>query len=251
MGAVLPAVKTALDAVGQLFAPQRQFLIHNATDRPIELGYDGETFVIPAHNEIVEPIPTALDKFASGQDAAGNYIPGTLLIQDKIGNRNANADLLGNNARGDRWDSAAAVRHSLGVTENDRKPSSAWYRKGISLLPNNPTPDVVTQTQIEGRKRFEKFRLETDRDMVNTFRERAGKHRALGLHPDAPPPEFFEAEARLQNAAKAGVIPVVSELPIEAVMDKANLAKNLLNDVEFMQALKLELLSKEPAKKGK
>lgn len=234
------AIQHSLEAIPGLFAPQREFMIHNASDDEIVLGYDGETFTIPSADQVVEPHHKFADTFCSGRDSVGNLIPGTLIVRDKIDDRNANADLEGNRARGDRWDAAAAVRHCLGVDPKTKIPGSVWYERGISLLPIGATPDLVKATQKAGAARWEKFRLHNDRELVNSVMAKSAKEKALGFYPTPPPAAFEKAQQRLLVAASAGIIAAPAPVP----NDKAALAEALLEDEDFLSLLKEKLKGK-------
>lgn len=235
----------ALENIPGLFTPQREFCIHNSSDEPIALCYDGDDFVVPAFNEVQKPHPKYPEVFHSMQDAEGNFIPGTLVIRDKIENRNANADLLGKDSRGDRWDSAAAVRHCLGVDLKSKQPSSAWWNKGISLLPIGATPDVIKAAVKDGRERWAKFQLVSDRELVNSFAARTSKEKQLGLLPMPVPATVAEAQARLVQAASKG-IQVPEDKPTQAA--KEGLVDALLEDQDFLDLLKAKLSEKKAKK---
>lgn len=254
-----------------LFTPQREFILHNATDDPIILAYDGDSKEVPPFDKVVLPHPKYPDVSCSARDADGDFIPGTLVIRDVVENRHANADDGITNARGDRWDAAAAIRHCLGIDPTTREANSMWYKRGISLLPANPTKDVVRQVASEGRARFEEFRLANDRETVNGYHERASKHRALGLHPQPPPAEFYAAEARL-NAfyAKSGIpngpAPDTTELlefgkslarqvaldvaKEQPGLDVGTIIDKLVEDPRFMDAVKAKFQQKATTKRA-
>lgn len=162
------------------FDAPREYLVLNAGDEPVELGYDAESFKIPASDQIQTPNARGL---ASGKNSLGEYIPGTLVIRDIFERRSAPDDPHGMGVRGTHWSASAFVQHVLRIDpKNPATYSGAgvFKNRGIALLPLNPSPDLVAKVRAEARERYTEFMTTWANNTVHAFSERAAKKRSMG-----------------------------------------------------------------------
>lgn len=193
-------MSTAVSAanIPGLLAPAQEFLVHNAGDNEIIGRFDAQQVAIPPISKVIFPDPKNPDKFHSGKDTEGNWIPGSLVVRDIIGERVCSGHVA------QRWEAAAAIRHILGVDPTAKTMSGPYWEAGISILPLHPTPELVEQVAVEGRKRYEVFQLEQDRNLVAAYNEAAAKIRQFGLIPQSPPARYYQATKRLETAEQQG-----------------------------------------------
>lgn len=187
------ALRLVQEEIKRALAPPPGFTVHNATDEAITVMYDGETMTIPSIGEVIYPSPTAPDMFFSAKDANGEYIPGTLVIRNKEGER-----CLPFGTR-PAWTAAAAIKHCLGIDVMTGDAHGPYYKRGLSVMPTNPSVEAVAQIRAAGIARYEIWRVTWAKDVVEQYTQRAAKWRALNLTPEAPPIEFDIAQAVLQK----------------------------------------------------
>lgn len=181
------------DYAQYLFDTPREFLVLNATDQPTVLAYDGETFVIPANHEIAKPRTDRPNYPHSGKNSLGEWIPGSLLVRDMTEVRGCPDDDIGN-ARG-IWNAQNALKHCLGIDPVSKQATSKVAKKGVSLLPLSPAPELVDRVRAEARERWKVFRVEQAQQIMSDATELANARRKFGK--DAPLPTQEEEEAAM------------------------------------------------------
>jgi len=243
--------------MGMLQLP-REFLVLNPTDESIACGYDGENFVVPACDEVLHPDPKNPDVPHSGFSSLGQLIPGTLVVKDKIGPR-----AMCDGGRGDGWSAAQALTHCLGLDPKTGTSTGPYAKKGLSLLPMNPDPQLVEATRSAGRERYDIFMLAWAREHVNGYNERQAKHRSLGLYPEPLPQSYERAKALLEKAtggkpktaeALDEVMDLVYAFAQQAAekrpeLDMESIVERIKSDEAFMRKLKNQVVMAMPSKK--
>lgn len=246
--------------VMEFLAPVQEYVLLNAGDEWIEIGFDGETRKIPPITEVVLPHPMYPDVPHSAKDADGNFIPGTLVLSDIVDAR-PEGDLHG--VHGTSWSAAAAIKHCLQIDVRTGMTSGAFSEKGLSVLPVNPSPELVATAVKEGRARYKKWmitvseRIVLEQDSRNEARKRAGLPEIGGdsqylraamllkAHRDqiqkeveaivesAPVPKEEEIDALLR--AKVAVI-VTKKKEEDPTIDAEEVTRQLLQDPEILEA---------------
>lgn len=238
----------------------REFLVLNPTDEAIACGYDGESFTVPANDQVLMPNPKAPEMPHSGVDSLGNLIPGSLVVKDKIGPR-----AMCDGGRGDGWSAAQALTHCLGLDPKTGGATGPFADKGLSLLPMNPDPQLVDATRTAGRARYEVFLLAWAREHVNGYNERQAKHRSLGLYPEPLPQSYERAKALLEKASgkKTPAVEALDEV-MDLVyafaeqarerrpeLDMESIIERIKSDEAFMRKLKNQVVMAMPTKRPK
>jgi len=245
--------------LGMLQLP-REFLVLNPTDDSIACGFDGESFTVPAGDEILAPDPRNPDVPHSGFNSLGEPIPGSLIVRDKIGPR-----AMCDGGRGDGWSAAQALTHCLGLDPKTGESTGPYAKKGLSLLPMNPDPQLVAATRSAGRERYDVFMLSWAREHVNGYNERQAKHRSLGLYPEPLPQSYERAKALLEKASggKASKVEALDEVMdlVHAFaqqaaekrpdLDMESIVERIKSDEAFMRKLKNQVVMAMPSKKPK
>lgn len=175
----------------QFEVPIRQFILHNGGDTTAYLTFSGIDIEIPARDKIQEPHPSR-DKWTSAKDLDGNWIPGTLVIQDM---HDVTTEEL-------RFNAASAVRNLLGIAPNSKQATSAWYLRGISLLPPGAPKEQVADIVTSGIQRYEDFMVEYSRTVVADYEVIRQVCRGQGRGDPPLKPGVRKAFARLEQRAK-------------------------------------------------
>jgi hypothetical protein len=242
------AAQLVRDEIKRAMAPPPGFVVHNATDEDIEITFDGETLVIPNFDRVVLPHPIFAHVPHSAQDVDGDYIPGTLLICNKEGDRGTPFNNKG------AWIAAQAIKHCLDIDVTTGIASGPYYKRGLTVMPSLPTKDTVQQIMVDGRSRYEVWRLGWAKETVEAFNDRASKWRALNLQPQAPPIDYDIAKELLDREAEKRKLEVKKKLdgktpPPELQPEpatKESVFAELMNDPEMLKTLLAKM--KEAAK---
>lgn len=158
-----------------LVAEPRKYVLHNASAGTIELQYEGETRWIPPYNVVVA---------GSAVSEEGKPIPGTLTIADIILSSGVGGEVF-------HWNAANAVKHWLGVDDSGKLATSLYAKRGLSLLPANPSKSQVAAVNKDGATRAKTFVLAAARQEVAAYDQLNFARRAQGASP-LPPTEGYE-----------------------------------------------------------
>lgn len=174
--------------------PVREFTLFNATDDPVVVMYDGETRAIPPVNVVIYPHPKFDDVCHSAKDSEGNWIPGTLVLRDvydtkEMGEFGENRSL---------WSAANAIKHSLGIDVRTGQATGDYAKRGLSVLPLNPEPELVQAVRADGRARYEEWRLREAHDVVVAYDEKNAARARVNMQPAPPGLEYQRAVVILQ-----------------------------------------------------
>ena len=134
------------------------YTVLNSSPEWYELTYGGNSFRIPPRTVVVEPHAKYPDDPSVPYSATfrdtDEYVPGTLLIRD-----------LGPRKEGNKGEGGAGVEFTLqltadmflkgvfGVDKHDNITGEP-FKKGLSILPGDPTKAQVAKADKEGRQRY-------------------------------------------------------------------------------------------------
>lgn len=181
--------------VMQFLAPVMEFVLHNATDEPVAIMYDGETRIVPPINAVTQPHPKFEDVCYSAKDSEGNWIPGTLVVRDVVRDT-----VLGEfGEKRNFWSAASAIKHSLQIDVKRGTAEGPYAKRGLSVLPANPTPATVAKVAAAGRARYEEWIVDQARATVEQYNDRNSALRAAG-HAPIPLGRDYDRAAALLNA---------------------------------------------------
>lgn len=174
--------------------PKRQFILHNAGPEPVELRYGGETKVVPPSTEVIYPHPQYPEMFASGKDADGDYIPGTIQLED-IYEKDpvTGAEKL-------IWDCWEAAKHCLGLDPRTGEALGKQAARGTSLIPQGASKEDIAEISAAGRLRYEDFRIGEARAVVAAHDEDNARRRRQG-HIEIPGDSSYEQALMVLAAA--------------------------------------------------
>lgn len=210
------------------FAPVRQkFLLINSSPEQVVLRWGGLQLTLP---------PTDAVGHRPGMYDNGKHIPGSYLIQDAY---TFNADgTIPPNGSPPNWLATEAIRSLLGINPNTGEAISPFAMKGISVMAEAPTEEMVEAVKSEGRIRYEQFQWDWANETVTGYEVARDKAATAGVNARPPGQDYHRAMAILTNQKDAH--PSVSQ---EAVDEQ------FLQQEADLRVLALELAEK--AAKGK
>lgn len=193
-----------------LNAAPTEYLVLNATDEPIEMQYDGETFTVPPSDQLVMPNPNAPHRLHSGKNSLGELIPGSLLIRDIYGLRGLPDVERGQEAlrgEGGVWRALSCIQHCLGIKPGSREATGVLAKKGLALLPLQPSPDLVRITREEAKAAHADFMVDWAQEQLAAYEALVAKHKGAGLVAPLPGKKHAKAvqiveEARVRRSGK-------------------------------------------------
>jgi hypothetical protein len=202
----------------------RSFSVHNAGDEAVSVRFAGLAFTLPpvdafSHNPAI---------FADGAP-----IPGTLSLADAY-TFDANGQIPPQGGQ-PNWFAAEAVKHMLGI-DSQGIATSAYAKRGLSVLPDKPSREVVEQINLAGRSRYLTFLVEWAQYTVMAWQDQAERSRRAGVPALSPGPDFYKASIIIEQhnkemKAKLGYAPRVAEV------------ENLDDDLEFQTYAMAEALA--------
>lgn len=175
MSTVTQAVQ--YEGIAGLIPPQ-EFCVHNATDDPVEMRYDGETRVIPAFHAVAKEDPRYPEVCHSLRGEDGEYIKGTLLITDILRQRTTSEGVDDG-----RWSAAAAIMHCLGIDVRGKMAYGTLALKGVSFIPAGATKADIARIADAGRKRYVLWYENNAAQIVSAFDERNASRQKMGHGP--------------------------------------------------------------------
>lgn len=212
MNTEAPVVSPTTRSIAQMFVTQtRKFVLCNGAPEKIEFDYagcghtiskdhgtlhfyGGQRVTIPASNQVVQK-NKKFDVYHSFQKSDGSYVPGTLVIWD------LHETPPGGGGTQKIWDAEAAIRDVLGIDPKSGEMTGMYASKGLRLLPNDPTDEVVDAVKAESKTAWEDFIYQTDLATVTADNERARVAQMRGQMPAPPAPYIQEAHARMRARA--------------------------------------------------
>lgn len=181
------------------FAPPQSYSVHNATDEPMVIRYDGEERVIPPFTQVAQKIGSRMD--GPLVDSKGNVRPGTLTIFDVHAERG-----VCDGGRSSVWSARDAIKHALGIDVKTGIAIGPAAEKGVSFVPANCTDAQFAEIARNGRARYMKWLEKYAADVVSAYDERnnnrvkAGMGRIPGDAAYARALAILEAARRRDNA---------------------------------------------------
>jgi hypothetical protein len=172
------------------FKPQvMSYVLHNATPEEIILRWGGLQMTIP-------PVGTVGHRPAL--DESGQPIPGTFVIKDTYTSRPDG----GIPKKGDppNWFAATAIRHILKIDPESGEAVGPDARKGISVLPASPTPQMLQDAVESGRARYEQFLVTWATDIVNGYQVARERNQQAGYAAPPPGAEYQKAVLILEKS---------------------------------------------------
>ena len=192
-------------------AAPRQYVLHNSCPEVIELQFQAYTIWVPPVNTV--------DPKISAKDADGEFIPGTHVVSDiYMATSNGGETFM--------WSAANAVKHWLGLDSG--KATGPYAKRGLSLLPINPSKESVEAVKNAGRDRARIALLETARQEILSYDQMNFARKAAGASPVPPGIAYDRAvallsayadEAKIKSAKALGV-----EIPKADVQEDAGMA---------------------------
>lgn len=166
--------------------PTREFTLFNATDDPVTIMYDGETKVIPPSNVVIYPHPKFSDVCHSAKDSKGNWIPGTLVLHDVYDTKEMGEFGESRNL----WSAANAIKHCLGIDVRTGQASGDYARRGLSVLPPSPEPELVKGVYADGRSRYEEWRVKQAQEAIDAYDEKNAARSRVNMQPIPPGADY-------------------------------------------------------------
>ena len=182
----------------RFLTPVREFTLHNSTDEAISFMYDGETRVVPSSKDIVYPHPKFADVCHSAQDEDGDYIPGTIVLKDVIAEKEfgqyGETDMV--------WSASNAIKHCLEIDVSSGIASGSYAKRGLSLLPPNPSKELVKEVAEYGRDRYFDWKVAEAKSIVESYDEKTQARQRVGMNA-VPPGRDYDKALVVLNRAKA------------------------------------------------
>ena len=193
----------------QLSRP-KGYTVLNSTDKPYELTFGGNTFVIPPRNEITRPHPKFNDP-SSNQFVAHSaryqgtdeFIPGSLIVFD-----------LGVRKEGDKGEDGQGfeimrqhtanefLSRTFGVDEHGNY-SGEPFIKGLSVLDADPDKANVLRADRAGRQRYKEWLLKNATREIRNYQDRCASAERAKLPPPPQSQELLQAKALLEEQDKS------------------------------------------------
>lgn len=182
---------------------ERYFTLLNCTPQPIQIVFEAETRIVPAAGDVAMPHPRQhepgfSDVCYSAKDSNGAWISGSLMIRDV--ERISEDDYgYGDGGNKGRWSAEQAIKDRLGIDVHTGAMTGEYAKRGLRMLPNSPTPELVEAVRKEGRESWRKHSVEWAGHTMAAYNERDAKAKLNGKNAMPPGPDYYEAEAILQE----------------------------------------------------
>lgn len=179
-----PAPQYVLPNFG--YQPQR-YSIHNAGHEAVSVRFAGLAFTVPpvdafSHNPAIY--------------ADGAPIPGTLSLADAY-TFDANGQIPPQGGT-PNWFAAEAVKHMLGI-DSQGVATSPYAKRGLSVLPDKPSREVVEEIRAAGEKRYHEFLVEWAQYTVMAWQDQAERSRRAGVPALPPGADFYKANLIIEK----------------------------------------------------
>ena len=182
---------SSADVFTQFINKPREYVVVNSADEPIEIAYAAMTRAVPPVSVANPPDAEHPHAFSSYVDSEGNVVPGTLVVKD-IYTPEGKLE----------WDAQEAIKHSLGIDPRSGTAESPSYRKGLTILGGNFTEEELHNARRKGRDRYEHWRIEAAKAVVESYDGRNEKRKQLGMNEISGGLDYMKAATILQVAAE-------------------------------------------------
>jgi hypothetical protein len=168
------------------YKPQH-YAVHNAGYEAVSVRFAGLAFTVPP----VDAFSHNPAKYADGAP-----IPGTISLSDAYTfDANGNIPPQGGNPN---WFAAEAVKHMLGI-DSQGLATSPYSKRGLSVLPDNPSREVVEEIRAAGELRYQSFLVEWAQYTVMAWGEQAERSRRAGVAALPPGPDYYKASVIIEK----------------------------------------------------
>jgi hypothetical protein len=148
---------------------------------------------VPPKTEVVKPHPKYDDVRCSARDDKGEFVPGTLVVRDiRTKGRLGSEHLL--------WSASMAIKKVLKVDINSGTYQGVYAMRGLSVLPEVPTREMVAEVEKEGFNRYRAWKIKEARTVVSDIEARNEALLRAGMKPRESSAEYAEARAILDAA---------------------------------------------------
>jgi len=162
------------------------FILHNATDEPIQAQYAGYIVTIP---------PVHVTGADPGCDSVGNPIPGTVVIRDIA--------VVTEGQDGDDHDlrvfPADALAMGILNVDSAGRAVSDVAKRGVSHIPSSCSPENIAKITAEGKKRSELFSRQLAERVVQSYQRMMDDFRRAGKDAPPPPPNYDDSIRLLRS----------------------------------------------------
>ena len=224
-------------------APKREFILHNCTIDRVELMYGGETKWLPPCDRTTAATPGNPHSFASGKDADGDVIPGSLVFTDLYDTDPTSGVEIS------VWNAWDAVKALLGVDPLTGIATGPYAQRGISLIPPQTSKEEIANIAAAARIRFRQFSIEQARSIVaghdadNSRRKRHGNSEVPG---DSKYEEALNILETARRGEKERVNRLMGDGPLQTVAPDSGQAASLPDPdeeglVEFLRDRVMEM----------
>lgn len=219
-----------------LIRHKREYLLISGADETVTIAFDGMEYVIPDQNTIKFPHPKFADVPFSGKDSLGEWIPGSLVLSDLEGQRG----MCDGRNDGGVWQAGSAIVAALGIDRQSGVASGPTFKKGISLLPMNPTPDQIALTREEAQERYLSWKIDWANQFLKYIEDRSAKRQSLGLSTlGVGPDELRERNLANKILAKAGALLTPPPSPVqEEEISMEGFAEQVAKELATAQVVK-------------
>ena len=169
------------------YKPQ-SYAVHNAGYEAVSVRFAGLAFTVPP----VDAFSHNPAKFADGAP-----IPGTISLSDAYTfDANGNIPPQGGTPN---WFAAEAVKHMLGI-DSQGTATSPYSKRGLSVLPDNPSRELVEEVRAAGELRYQAFLVDWAQYTVMAWNDQAERSRRVGVPALPPGPDFYKASVIIEKA---------------------------------------------------
>jgi len=172
------------------------YTVLNSSPQEYVLTYGGNSFRVPPRTEIVEQHPKfpndpSVPYSACYRDTS-EYIPGSLVIRD-----------LGQRKEGNKGEDGVGIEFNIqltaemflkGVFQVDEHDNITGmpYKKGLSILPGEPTKEQVVKADADGKARYRAWLL---RNAATVIRDHENRNHSARKSELPPIPDSVEVRA--------------------------------------------------------
>jgi hypothetical protein len=172
-----------------MFQRLQEFILVWPGDENLQVGFNGDVFIVPPHDVVAEPGPGSPYRNPAAKDRDGRPIPGTIALHDII-------QSTGPGGRGHR--KALDAAEACAFMEDSRDD---LFHRGFSIVMD---PDDVPAAMAEGRPKYDAAQVDRARQILYDELERRKKWDAKGI---PPPPSSSDhlvrwAKAHLDSHAR-------------------------------------------------
>lgn len=187
-----PRGSAAVAATSRTFieAP-RSYVLLNAS--PDAIIFDSQSYfiLVPPRGEVIPyEQPPRFNSISLIDDATGDYVPGSVVINDLFIKGEFGEQVL-------IYDVVKAIKDCLGQD----LVSGPLAKRGLSVMPLDASQELIDALGREGASRWEVHRIENAKAAVRAEQEKLDRFRKLGLPAPPPAPDVEEQALFLQEVA--------------------------------------------------